>query len=807
MIGLFLTLAAASRSPGSALPDAPVIVDQPADVRIETDAGDVTVTLSEFITGSGITYALVWSLGAVPAGITLSSGVVTISDAAAFPVGALTVTATNAGGSVGTAFEVEVVEIIPPQWAGVIENVDIIEASGNVTRDTAPALSFPAAGGAYSVTVNGVTNAAVATINSSTGVLTVLDDVPGEYAIAVTYTASTGAATYGLTAVVRALVMPLFADGDLASIILAADDPRGISATAERIGTPTVTPLTAFLNTIPVKVSTTQSFHVVEFRDMTGGAGDRMLFAAHIKQDTAPNVRLKVRDGAAVATETLFTFTWSGGGITRNNTSTLANVETRVTDGLDGTKLIEIEGDLIAGTSALTFGVGPNSSTAQTVDIYTMAVALVAVSAPAVNTLYIATTGNDTTGAGTLANPWRTFDKALREATPNTVISVADGTYTENIRLKRSLYPVLSQATDAAPVILRSATKYGAVLTRNSATTGGVNRSTIEADDGASGWRVENFHIIGTALNNGGTVSDQSPIKINSSNAVSGGAYTQISRDIRVTGNSFAGIGEDVMKGVRCRNMVIEGNLIENFTAKSAESIFDFLMCEDVAVRYNTCASTARADDFVTFKAGTLGECVIEYNDVQMQQAVNGRPLIYCGNGTLAISEGHATTAFRFAEATGVKIRRNWLRPTGQPCQGIRMAGGVDVDFTENYLGGTTIAAQCVTLQQSRSAPTGREITLSAYNALNATQQGMVAIAYGRYWVAHPCHGALVTGNVYTGASGSFGIRSFNHPFDNANPQNASIVSPATRGYAANTNTASPGATPPWPVGHLNLPE
>lgn len=48
-------------------------------------------------------------------------------------------------------------------------------------------------------------------------------------------------------------------------------------------------------------------------------------------------------------------------------------------------------------------------------------------------TLYVATTGNDNTGNGSLSTPWRTISKAASSAQPGDVIRVQDGTYNENI--------------------------------------------------------------------------------------------------------------------------------------------------------------------------------------------------------------------------------------------------------------------------------------------------------------------------------------------------------------------------------------
>ncbi|HEV8539424.1 MAG TPA: DUF1565 domain-containing protein, partial [Bacteroidota bacterium] len=57
---------------------------------------------------------------------------------------------------------------------------------------------------------------------------------------------------------------------------------------------------------------------------------------------------------------------------------------------------------------------------------------------------YVATTGNDTTGSGSQANPWRTIAYALSVVTPTsddpTTIHVAAGTY--RLSLTGEIYPL-----------------------------------------------------------------------------------------------------------------------------------------------------------------------------------------------------------------------------------------------------------------------------------------------------------------------------------------------------------------------------
>lgn len=52
---------------------------------------------------------------------------------------------------------------------------------------------------------------------------------------------------------------------------------------------------------------------------------------------------------------------------------------------------------------------------------------------PLAGTLFVATTGNDTTGDGSSGNPWATIQKAANTAAPGAVVTVAAGTYTERV--------------------------------------------------------------------------------------------------------------------------------------------------------------------------------------------------------------------------------------------------------------------------------------------------------------------------------------------------------------------------------------
>lgn len=70
-------------------------------------------------------------------------------------------------------------------------------------------------------------------------------------------------------------------------------------------------------------------------------------------------------------------------------------------------------------------------------------------------TYYIATTGNDSTGAGTSGNPWLTLSKAYTSSTSGDTISIAAGTYTfatASMSTGRTLTPSGAVVFDAASV-------------------------------------------------------------------------------------------------------------------------------------------------------------------------------------------------------------------------------------------------------------------------------------------------------------------------------------------------------------------
>ena len=94
------------------------------------------------------------------------------------------------------------------------------------------------------------------------------------------------------------------------------------------------------------------------------------------------------------------------------------------------------------------------------------------------NRYYVATTGSDTGGDGSLASPWATITHALDSVPDRSLILVAPGTYTGRIQL-RGHFP--------QGVTVRSAVRFGALL-RN-------DDRVMTTYDGCSGITVQGFDI------------------------------------------------------------------------------------------------------------------------------------------------------------------------------------------------------------------------------------------------------------------------------------------------------------------------
>lgn len=107
----------------------------------------------------------------------------------------------------------------------------------------------------------------------------------------------------------------------------------------------------------------------------------------------------------------------------------------------------------------------------------------------AAKTIYVSTSGNDSTGAGTSASPYRTISKALstipKNLNGNTItLSIATGTYAEDVIVKDFCGGLIT-LSGSSPVTLNSLTIVNCLVKANYlniVTTGSIG---LQATDGA----------------------------------------------------------------------------------------------------------------------------------------------------------------------------------------------------------------------------------------------------------------------------------------------------------------------------------
>lgn len=201
------------------------------------------------------------------------------------------------------------------------------------------------------------------------------------------------------------------------------------------------------------------------------------------------------------------------------------------------------------------------------------------------NTLWVAKTGNDTTGTGTEAAPFLTIQKAINTATAGTAIKVKAGTYAESIAIASK------HGTAAAPITLDSADgKHAAIIqgTATNAAIEGYNWSYLA---------IRGFHIIGGYTG----ASDFGAVKMH-------GSVGNPSKYLLFRDNKISGVGRDAFKLFSgSHHCLILGNEINGAWV---QEVFDNAMVEDVVYAHNTITGTAGFNTFTMIDGSRRVEIV-----------------------------------------------------------------------------------------------------------------------------------------------------------------------------------------------------
>lgn len=121
--------------------------------------------------------------------------------------------------------------------------------------------------------------------------------------------------------------------------------------------------------------------------------------------------------------------------------------------------------------------------------------ALIPVPPPPPGEIYVATTGNDTTGNGSQGNPYATIQKASTVAQPGDTVLVEDGTYTGG-------FATAANGSSGNPITYRSINQWGAKITNAASGTSSVTGFWENSGDFVN---IEDFEVFGNDSNTSAT--------------------------------------------------------------------------------------------------------------------------------------------------------------------------------------------------------------------------------------------------------------------------------------------------------------
>lgn len=284
------------------------------------------------------------------------------------------------------------------------------------------------------------------------------------------------------------------------------------------------------------------------------------------------------------------------------------------------------------------------------------------------STIWVSTTGSDTTGTGSSSAPYKTIAKGVGAASPGTRVVVKAGTYTGSVNLG-SVY-----GTATKPILIESETPLGAIIVGDS-TSFGLQLYKFNYV------KISGFDIRCNYIGTG----DFGGCKMH-------GSVSTPSSHLYFTGNKISGKGQDGFKlfagSKRC---LVIGNTING--TWTAESI-DFVQVEDTVVAYNTVSDT-HGTTTMTMKAGTRNIEVVGnlFAGTGSGCRIGGSGSSRCDRNFPSYWTGDADIPKGY-EAYKVTFHHNRVEASGNTS--ITFMGAVQCSATNNYFSRNIAVTQWV---------------------------------------------------------------------------------------------------------------
>ena len=312
---------------------------------------------------------------------------------------------------------------------------------------------------------------------------------------------------------------------------------------------------------------------------------------------------------------------------------------------------------------------------------------------------YVATSGSDSTGNGSLSTPWATIQYAVGQVSDGSTILVRPGTYTGRTRFARHF---------VQGITVRSEVPYQAVLTSTNDHVITMYGSNV----GASHITLEDFEIRSQPGNT-------TPVMVH----LDGGGKSQLVHDITIRNNilhdSFA---NDILKiNNNATAIVVEGNMFYN-QAGSDEHI-DINSVRDVTVQdnifFNDFAGSGRVNDnstssYIVIKdSNGSRDGIVGANNITVRRNVflnwegtSGHNFILCGeDGTKTYESFNVMIENNLMLGTSANVMR---APFG-------VKGSKDITFRNNTISGN-FPSQAFAMRLNREKNNPRVDNVRMYN-------------------------------------------------------------------------------------------